>query len=136
MADFPTALVPNSRQFDPGDWPVKRFNAENGVEIRILRGSNRLNATLELSYENIPDSEAVKFLEHYRDVQGTYQSWNFAVPPAEVGAFKGWGTTSTTEFEAIPWGMAWRYDAPPAITQVKKGRSSVRVTLKSVSRDT
>jgi hypothetical protein len=133
MADFPTDLVPSSRSFNPGDWPVKRFNSESGAEIRILRGSNRLNSVLELSYDNIADTEADKFLKHYRDVKGTYQSWRFAVAPSAVGAFKGWGAADTSELEVSPWGMAWRYDAPPEITQAKKGRSNVRVTLRGVS---
>lgn len=125
---FPT-LVPNSRSFDPGDWPVKRYTAENGAEIRILRGSNRVNATLELGYDNIPDDEARKFLQHYRENQGTFGTWRFVGDA--TAPFKGFDAT-TTGLEAEPWGLAWRYDAPPQLTQVKKGRSNVRITLKAV----
>lgn len=131
---FPTVLdgkpfVPTSRSFDPGDWPVKRYNAENGAEIRILRGSNRTNATLELAYENIADSQAALFLEHYRDNQGTFGTWRFTGDA--TAPFKGFDA-STTGLEAEPWKLAWRYDAPPRVTQVKKGRSSVSITLKAV----
>lgn len=125
---FPT-LVPTSRSFDPGDWPVKRYTAENGTEVRILRGSSRVNATLELGYDNIPDSQAVLFLDHYRANQGTYGTWRFTGD--STAPFKGFDA-STSNLEAEPWGLAWRYDGPPQVTQAKKGRSNVRISLKAV----
>ena len=129
MAGTFPSIVPTSRAFDPGDWPVKRYTAESGAEIRILRGSNRVNATLDLSYDNIPDSRAADFLQHYRENQGTFGTWRFAGDA--TAPFKGFDA-STTGLEAEPWGLAWRYDAPPQVTQAKKGRSNVRITLKAV----
>lgn len=126
---FPTTYVPTSRSFDPGDWPVKRYTAENGAEIRILRGSKRTNATLELSYDNIPDTEAEKFLKHYRANQGTYGTWRFEGDSTKP--FKGF-TGDITELEAEPWKLAWRYDQPPVLTQIKAGVSSIKLTLKAV----
>ena len=49
---FPT-LKPTSREFNPGDWPIKRYNAQSGAEVRILYGNRRTNATLSLSYDKI-----------------------------------------------------------------------------------
>jgi len=138
MADFPS-IVPTSRSFQPGDWPIKRFTSQNGSEVRILRGNSRVNSQLELGYDNISDTEANKFLTHYREVQGTFKTWYF--PPAApsdktfVAAFKGWGGSSTAELETSPWGMAWRYAEPPQVTQVKRGISNVRLRLIGVLRD-
>lgn len=129
MAGTFPSLVPTSRSFDPGDWPVKRYTAENGTEVRILRGSARVNATLELGYDNIPDNQAVLFLQHYRENQGTYGTFRFTGD--STAPFKGFDA-STSGLEAEPWGLAWRYDAPPQLTQAKKGRSNVRISLKAV----
>lgn len=137
MADFPT-VVPTSRSFQPGDWPIKRFTSQNGSEVRILRGNSRLNSQLDLTYDNIPDTEAEKFLTHYREVQGTFKTWYFPPAPSDgifVAAFKGWGGSSVTELETSPWGMAWRYAEPPQVTQVKRGISNVRLRLTGVLRE-
>jgi len=137
MADFPT-VVPTSRSFQPGDWPVKRFTSQNGSEVRVLRGNSRLNSELELTYDNIPDTEAEKFLIHYREVQGTFKTWYFPKAPDDgsfVAAFKGWGGSSVIELETSPWGMAWRYSEPPQIIQIKKGVSNVRLRLTGVLKE-
>ena len=137
MADFPT-VVPSSRSFTPGDWPVKSFTSQNGSEVRILRGNSRLNSQLELTYDNIPDSEAEKFLIHYRQVQGTFKTWYFPKAPEDgsfVAAFKGWTGSSVDELETSPWGMAWRYSEAPQLTQVKRGVSNVRLRLSGVLRE-
>jgi hypothetical protein len=57
---FPT-LQPTSRDFSPGDWPIKRYNSQSGAEVRILYGSRRTNAKLSLGYDNISDSNAQQF---------------------------------------------------------------------------
>lgn len=125
--------VPSERSFNPGDWPVSRYSSQSGAEIRILRGSNRVNARLELTFNNVTDTVAAEFLAHYREVQGTFQSWYFGDDPK---VFDGWTASTSTELEAFPWGLAWRYDGPPDIAQVKKGRSNVRVQLAAVTATT
>ena len=46
-------IRPTSRSFDPGNWPVRSYNAQNGAEVRLLYGSQRYNLKLQLSYQNI-----------------------------------------------------------------------------------
>jgi len=128
MAEFPD-LYPSGRSFEPGNWPVRTVNSQSGVEIRVLRGSNRSNSSLELSYDNISDTYAAQFLKHYREVQGTFKTWYF---PTTTKAFSGWSAADTSELEASPWGMAWRYESAPQVTQVKKGLSNVRIRLTGV----
>lgn len=118
---FPT-LQPTGRNFDPGDYPIKSFRAQSGAETRILYGSQRTNMSLELSYENIADSNAGLFVTHFDEVQGTYQT--FSVPSA---VRSGWGGTSSTL--DVTGANAWRYSEPPQITAVRPGISSVRVKL-------
>lgn len=118
---FPS-LVPTSRNFNPGDYPIKQFRSQSGAEVRILYGDARTGMTLELSYDNISDANADLFLAHYNDVKGTYNT--FAIPD-EVKT--GWsGSSSSIDAAGV---NAWRYAEPPAVTAVRPGRSSVRVQL-------
>lgn len=120
---FPT-LVPTSRSFDAGDWPVKTFRAQNGAEVRLLYGSNRTGMTLELSYDNITDANAELFLTHYNEVQGTYGT--FTIP--EAGAKTGW-SGSANALDVTGSGNRWRYSAAPSVQSIKPGVSSVSVKL-------
>ena len=57
---FPN-LKPTSRSFDAGDYPIKTFQSQSGVETRILYGSRRTGAQLSLSFDNISDTDANAF---------------------------------------------------------------------------
>lgn len=121
-------LVPSSRTFSPGDFPIKKFNAQNGAEVRILYGSRMVNQVFELSYANISDSQAESFLTDYRDQTGTFQTFN--LPNA---VFEGWSQgRSVGEYDRGP-ATLWRYDAPPAVVSVRPGISSVTVKLRAVA---
>jgi len=119
---FP-ALVPTSRSYSPGDWPVKRFQAQSGAEVRILYGSQRVGATLELSYDNITDSQAQQFVDDYNSVLGTLRTFTLSTQ----------ALTGTSVGMTPPPQTAWRYSDTPAITSVRPGVSSVRVTLVAVT---
>lgn len=121
---FPS-LTPTSRNFNPGDYPIRQFRSQSGAEVRILYGDSRTGMTLELSYDNISDANAEAFLTHYNDVKGTYNT--FTIPTAVK---TGWtGTASAIDVSGV---NAWRYSEAPGITAVRPGRSSVRVQLVGV----
>ena len=122
-------LVPSSRTFSPGDFPIKKFNAQNGAEVRILYGSRRVNQVFELSYANISDQEANLFLVDYEDQQGTFKRFYLSDK-----TYEGWGLagSATSELDRGP-GTLWRYDAPPSIVSVRPGISSVTVKLRAVA---
>ena len=91
---FPT-LVPTSRAFDPGDYPIKTFKSQNGAETRILYGSERTNVKLQLSYANIGDASAELFLDHFDETKGTFST--FDLPD---GSLSGWsGNTDALRSE-------------------------------------
>lgn len=121
---FPT-LRPTSREFSPGDWPVKRYSSQSGAEVRILYGSRRTNAKLSLGYENVTDANAQLFLDDYAAQYGTLRT--FALPDA---AKTGW-SGSTGSIDA-PTSAAWRYEGEPQLRAVRPGRSSVTVNLVAV----
>lgn len=118
---FPS-LVPTSRDFAPGDWPIKKFNSQSGSEIRILYGNQRSNAKLSFTYENISDTEAQQFLTDYDAQLGTLRTFNL---PASV-------LVGTTVAMRAPDGTKWRYDAEPQVRSVRPGISSVTVSLVAV----
>jgi hypothetical protein len=121
---YPT-LQPTGREFDPGSYPVKTFRSQSGAESRILYGSKRVDQSLALTYENINDSQAEQFVTHFDEVRGSYDTFTL---PAAVRA--GWAASSST-IDAVT-GAAWRYDAPPQISSVKPGISTVQVKLVGV----
>ena len=119
------ALKPTTRQFQAGDYPIKTVKSQSGVETRILYGNRRTGMTLELAYENIPDSDAQLFAAHYDEVKGSFRTFQL---PAGVRA--GWGGAAATIDAAT--GNAWRYDGPPSIVGVRPGVSTVQVNLVGV----
>jgi hypothetical protein len=121
---FP-ALQPTSRDFTPGNWPVKSYKSQSGAEVRILYGDTRTSMELTLGYDNISDAQAEQFLTHYDETKGTYNT--FAINSSTKA---GWaGTGAAIDSGAI---NRWRYADPPQVTAVKPGRSSVRVSLLGV----
>ena len=121
---FP-ALAPSSRNYNTGDFPVRSYKSQSGAEVRILYGNQRTGMTLELSYDNITDSQATTFLTHFDEVKGTYTT--FALP---LNALAGWGGSTT----ALDGNGAndWRYESAPNITNVAPGISHVQVKLVGV----
>lgn len=121
---FP-ALQPTSRDFTPGNWPVKSYKSQSGAEVRILYGDTRTNMELTLGYDNISDAQAQQFLTHYDETKGTYNTFTI-----NSSTKAGWtGTTTAIDSGTI---NRWRYADPPQVTAVKPGRSSVRVSLLGV----
>ena len=125
---FPT-LIPNSRQFDPGNWPVKSYNAQNGTEIRLLYGNTRFNLQIGLTYSNISDADTERFLVHYLGQNGTFKAFNFTTAEA-TAIFGGWKGTPVALL--APAGVEWRYEGPPKIDGVVPGISTVSIVLKGV----
>ena len=122
---FPN-LKPAGRDFNAGDWPIKRFNAQSGAEVRILYGTRRVNAKLNLTYQNIKDTDAQLFQADYEARNGTLQQFRL---PTNVWA--GWG--GVTSSISAPPGTKWRYDSEPKVQSVYKGLSNVQVTLIAVA---
>ena len=121
---FPS-LQPTGRQFDAGDYPYKTFQSQNDKEVRILYGDKRTGMTLDLRYENIPDTQADDFVAHYDEVKGGFSSFTL---PAEFRT--GWSGNAAAIDAAT--GNQWRYSDPPSIASVRPGISSVTVKLVGV----
>ena len=125
---FPT-LKPSGRDYTPAQYRVKAFNSESGKEVRILYGNEPTGARLNLTYNNLSDTEAEKFIEHFRSVKGTYNTFTVG---NEVQA--GWSgdpkNLSKDSGDSTP--NAWRYAQAPRLQSIKPGVSSVSVDLIAV----
>lgn len=121
---YPT-LNPTSRQFSPGEYPIRTVRSQSGVETRILYGSQRTGMTLELAYGNVTDAQAQLFSQHYDEAKGSFLTFTL---PAQVRA--GWNAAAST-LDTVG-ANRWRYDSPPSITSVRPGVSSVQVKLVGV----
>jgi hypothetical protein len=120
------ALRPTSRSFDPGNWPIRTYNAQSGVEIRLLYGSKRYNLRLELTYANIPDSSATQFLAHFDETTGTFSTFELGAS-ALTAIYDGW--RASTSALSPPAGVNWRYESAPRVENVRPGISTVTVSL-------
>ena len=126
--DYPIKHAPSSRQFDAGDFPVKAYKAQDGMEVRVLYGSKRTGQQLVLEYNAIPDTDAEQFLDHYIEQKGTFGAWAMTT---DAGARRGWGGDYET-LGVVGSGNRWRYAGPPKITSVYPGVSNVSIALTAV----
>lgn len=122
---FPS-IAPTSRNYKPGDWPVKTYSALSGAEVRIRYGNRRTGGALSLSFSNITDFQAEQFLVHYTETEGTFRT--FSLPGGVVTGWRG----SASAFSPGSSGAAYRYAGPPEITSVRPGVSNVSVDLLGV----
>ncbi len=122
-APFPD-LIPTSRSFNAGEYPVKTFKAQNGAEHRILYGSNRTNMKLSLTFANITDADAELILDHYDSIQGTFGTLSVS-PSGGKGGWQG----NVDAIGAAAHGNVYRYENAPQMTQVRPGISTVTVNL-------
>ena len=119
-------IKPTGRTFDPGNWPVRTYNAQNGAEVRLIYGSKRYNLKLQLSYANITDADAESFLQHYENVLGTYKTFQVNAT-SRVDVLAGWQGNNNAL--TPPAGVDWRYAQPPQVVSVRPGVSTVTVSL-------
>ena len=127
MADFP-GIAPSSREYSDGDWPVKQYQAMDGYSVRVLYGSRQTGMRLNMVYQNIKDTEAEKFLEHFQQQKGTFIPFQFYAPD---GPKKGWQGDDKYLGVSARYNR-WRYAETPKIQSVMPGVSTVTVNLVSV----
>ena len=122
---------PSSREWDVGTFPVKKFKAQNGSELKILYGDKIVQRVLKLEYRNMNDVNVEKFMEHYIANKGTYGNFTFDLN-AENGVFAGWtGGLDTLNYNGntIKRTVKWSYNSSPVIKSVFKGISTINIEL-------
>ena len=121
-------FAPSSREYSDGNWPVKQYRALSGYPVRVLYGSRQTDMSMTLTYNNLKDEDAAKFLEHFQQQKGSYTPFQF---DDEDGPKKGWSADEKWLGVAARFSN-WTYKESPKIVSVKPGRSTVSVTLVSV----
>jgi len=140
--DFPK-VIPSSRQFTAGDWPIGKYQSINGQEVRIRYGNRRTGHTLTLTYNAVSDQVASEFQYNYIQQEGTFKAWSFDPgtnpPENKLYVYAGWteqqNTASTDLGEENPYAgihCRWRYAEPPTITSLRPGYNNVSVKLIAV----
>ena len=87
-------------------------------------GSIFVNAELSLEFKNISDSQASEILQHYLSVIG-----DDYVQFSDARALGGMTASLRDQVEKGSGAIKWRYDAPPEITSVYPGISTVRCSF-------
>lgn len=122
MADFP-ALHPTARSFQLGQYPVKTYRAMSGAVVRRSFGNKAFGYTLDLEFANISEAVVNTIIDHYNVQQGG--TLGFAIPTQILA-----GYSITLQNKVIyASGIEWLYTAPPSISSVIKGISTITVNL-------
>jgi hypothetical protein len=144
---FPN-IVPSSRKFTMGDYPSVTYRSLSGTIFKRSFGNKQTGYSLDLVFKNIGDNSQLKndsgtlqtLMRHYNAVDGTLES--FSLPRKvfsgmmKLGAKNDSTSVATNKDnsikEIIPRAGAdikWRYAAPPQVTSVKFGISTVTIKL-------
>lgn len=128
MATTFPSVTPTGRRFTPPRWPTTEQTSQSGVVSRRLWGSRPSNAALELTFNNISDTDTSSILSAYESAQGPIDELTL---PTTL--FAGADATLTTYLDASSTGagLIWHFSSknPPTVESVFDGRSNVVVTL-------
>jgi hypothetical protein len=119
-------LVPSGRRYNPGKYPQGEFKALNGAVTTLRYGNRRYDAELELTFQNITDSNAAALL-------GLYERTMVADDWVSFTAADGAGGSSPELANYIREvggsGLRWRFSEPPTVDSVVPGRSTMQCRL-------
>ena len=121
-------IKPTSRTFTPGVIAETVFEAQNGATSFVRFGNFPINTKLSLSYQNISESDASRFIDvynrcitqdkgiHIGDGSGTVAD---IVDDMEMG----------DTVRGIDNGLMYRFERPPAVQAVLSGRYNLTIDL-------
>ena len=128
---FPT-IKPTSRSYNPGTYPSTTFESLDGTKTHLRFGNKRVNATLNLSFNNITDGQVGLILDNYDDVMSVYGYVKFTDANGSAGiegAGSGYFLRKEIHDDAgtgrTRLGLKWRYASPTSVTSTFKGLSNV-----------
>jgi hypothetical protein len=117
---FPS-IKPSQREFDMGQFPVKKYRALSGAVAKRSFGNKAHSYRLSVSFENVNDSILAQIWAHYNTTFAGFEG--FALPDA---MFAGMDATTRSYIQA-PSGIEWEYTAPPTVQSVINGISTVSI---------
>lgn len=123
MATTFPSVKPSSRSFKPGTFPTKVYRALSGATVKRSFGNRAYGYELSLEFTNVTDAVATQIVSHYISNSAGFTRFTL---PNEL--FAGMSTALRAQVQA-PTQIKWEYAAPPEVTSVYVGISSVRVQL-------
>ena len=125
MATFPS-IVPTTRLYTPGDFPSAIQQSADGTTTGFRRGNRRINQTLQLSFENLTESQVTDIRTHYDGQNGSFEIFFLS-------------STTWTGYNSPPVALvsdfAWLYATPPTISDGITSKWNVEIELVSVPID-
>ena len=126
MATFPS-IIPTTRLYIPGDFPSAIQQSSNGSTTGFRRGNRRINQTLQLSFDNLSESQVTEIRNHYDGQNGSFEiflldstTWSgYVSPPVPV----------VSDF-------AYLYATAPTISDGITSKWNVEIELVTVPIDT
>ena len=122
MAIFPS-ITPTARLYTQGNFPSAIQASSNGVTTGYRRGNRRINQTLQLSFNNLTESQVTQIRNHYDGQNGSFTIFYLS---AEVWA--GYITPPV----ALISDFAWLYANAPTISDGIVSKWNVEIELISV----
>jgi hypothetical protein len=108
MTTFPS-LIPSTRTYSPGEYPITPHPLLSGSEIRVRHSNTVLGVRLRLTFEAVSSADVVAVRNHYNGRQGGFLP--FAIPVELLS-----GVTTPADF--TPAGHQWVYASRPSVVDV------------------
>ena len=125
MATFPS-LTPTTRLYTPGDFPSAIQSSSSGTTTGFRRGNRRINQTLQLTFDNLTETQVNLIRTHYDGQNGSFSIFYLS---AEC-----W-TGYTTLPVPLVSDFAWLYANAPTISDGIVSKWNVEIELMSVPID-
>jgi hypothetical protein len=119
---FPPSIKVSTRSYNPGIYPSTDFKSLDGTRTHIRYGNKRVDATLQLGFSNVSDSDAALILSNYESVNSDWDYVSFDNSKITDGIASNSLKTFLNESGTS---LRWRYSSPPTVTSVFPGISNV-----------
>jgi hypothetical protein len=131
MAAFPrrtfgttgNEIVPTSRNFTFGDFPVKEYRSISGFVAKRVFGNRAFNYRLQLTFANVKQDVVAAIFDHYQGQGGTLEG--FSIPN---NLFSGYNDTIRSRMKD-PRGVEWFYEASPEVESISTALSTISVSF-------
>ena len=121
--------IPTAINFKPGTYPQRSYRSLSGVVTKRTFGNAPSQATLEMSFDNIPDITANSIISHYHSQTTQNQRFKLGTPILNLS------TALNTLEVGYDSNLRWEYANPPEVTLVRPGITNVSVSLIGEIRD-
>ena len=122
MATFP-AIIPTTRLYTQCDFPSAIQQSSSGTTTGFRRGNRRINQTLQLTFDNLTETQVNLIRTHYDGQNGSFEIFYLS-----SSTWSGY----TSPPVALVSDFAWLYATPPTISDGIVSKWNVEVELISV----